>query len=141
MIHTFYTIARYAETDMMGVIHHAVYPIWAEAARTEMMKAMGYSYTEIEKTGIMLPVTEIRFVYKAPSYYEDHIQINCAVTHLDNRRIKIDYHISVDDKVCVVGYTKHIFMNAETRRTMRISSEILDHFKKFYHPEWEILSS
>ncbi|MGL4676497.1 MAG: acyl-CoA thioesterase [Brevinema sp.] len=137
MIHHFYTTARYAETDMMGVIHHSVYPIWAEATRTELMQEMGYSYTQIEKSGIMLPVVEIRFLYKAPTFYEDKICIACAVTHLDNRRLKIDYQISVRDKICCIGFSKHIFMNASTRATMRIPSKILENFKKYYHPEFQ----
>ncbi len=139
MIHQFQTVGRYAETDMMGVIHHSVYPIWAEAARTELLQQMGYNYTEIEKSGIMLPVTEIQFVYKAPTYYENVIVIDCAVTLLDNRRLRIDYQISTDGKVCCIGFTKHIFMSAETRVSMRIDSEIVDKFRKFYHPEFKLL--
>ncbi len=137
MIHHFHTIARYAETDMMGIIHHSVYPIWAEAARTELMKETGYSYTEIEKSGVMLPVAEIRFYYKAPALYEDKITIESAVTHLDNRRLRIDYKIMARDIVCCIGYSKHIFMNSKTRSSMRIDSNILDNFKKFYHPEFQ----
>ena len=34
-------VARYAETDQMGIIHHSVYPIWFEAARTEFIKLSG----------------------------------------------------------------------------------------------------
>ncbi|MBP1543727.1 MAG: acyl-CoA thioesterase, partial [Oscillospiraceae bacterium] len=32
---------RYAETDCMGVVHHAVYPVWYEVARTDYIKALG----------------------------------------------------------------------------------------------------
>ncbi|MDK2818001.1 MAG: acyl-CoA thioesterase [Spirochaetota bacterium] len=141
MIYQSHTVARYAETDMMGVIHHSVYPIWAEVARTELMQAMGYSYYEIEKSGIMLPVTEIRFQYKAPVFYENKVLTNCAITLLDNRRTRIDYKICVDDKICCIGYTKHIFMNTSTRRSMRIDNILLNKFKKFYHPEFENILS
>ena len=137
MIHSFEVIVRYAETDMMGIVHHSVYPIWAEAARTDLMKAMDYSYTEVEKSGIMLPVTEIRFIYKKPTFYEDIVTITCAVTHLDNRRLKLDYSVkNKEGEVCVIGYTKHLFMGVETRASMRIPSAVLDKFKSFYHPEF-----
>lgn len=140
MIHQLQIVARYAETDMMGVIHHSVYPIWAEASRTDLMKIMGYPYSQLEKSGIMLPVVEINFRYKVPTYYEDIICINSAVTHLDNRRFTVEYEICVNDKVCVQGYSKHIFMNSETRVSTRISSDLLDNFKQFYHPEFTKIS-
>ena len=141
MIHQSHTVARYAETDMMGVIHHAVYPVWAEVARTELMASVGVSYSEVESSGIMLPVTEIRFQYKAPIFYENKVITNCAITQLDNRRVKIDYEMCVGDKVCCIGYTKHIFMSSSTRRSMRLDSEVLEKFKKIYHAEFEKLSS
>ena len=141
MIHQSHTVARYAETDMMGVIHHAVYPIWAEVARTELMALMGVSYSEVESSGIMLPVTEIRFQYKAPIFYENKIITHCAITQLDNRRVRIDYQICVDNKVCCIGYTKHIFMSSSTRKSIRLDNEALDNYKKIYHPEFEKLPS
>ncbi len=141
MIHQSHIVARYAETDMMGVIHHSVYPIWAEVARTEQMQSTGFTYSEAESSGIMLPVTDIRFQYKAPIFYENKVVINCAITQLDNRRVKIDYEICVDDKVCCIGYTKHIFMNASTRKSMRLDNEVLEKFKKNCHPDFEKLSS
>lgn len=141
MIHQSHIVARYAETDMMGVIHHAVYPVWAEVARTELMQSTGFTYSEAESSGIMLPVTEIRFQYKAPIFYENKIITHCAITQLDNRRVKIDYEICVDNKVCCIGYSKHIFMSSSTRQSMRLDSEVLETFKKIYHPEFEKLLS
>ncbi|MGL4367265.1 MAG: acyl-CoA thioesterase [Brevinemataceae bacterium] len=137
MIHEFELTARYAETDMMGVIHHAVYPVWAEAARTNLMNAMGVRYSDIETSGIMLPVTEIYFSYRAPVKFEDNVLIKSAVTNLDSRRLRIDYEIEVQNKLCVYGHSKHLYMNKETRKSMRIDAEILDNFRKYFHPEFQ----
>ena len=46
-------VARYAETDQMGIIHHSVYPIWFEAARTEFIKLSGITYTQLEQQGVI----------------------------------------------------------------------------------------
>lgn len=140
MIHCYHTVARYAETDMMGVIHHSVYAIWAEAARTELMKNMGYSYSEVERSGVMLPVTELRLIYKAPIFYEDEVIVECAITVLDNRRTRMDYRIIVKDKVCCVGYSKHIFMDVTTRTSKRISTELLEKFTHYFNPEFQQIS-
>lgn len=42
---------RYAETDMMGIVHHSRYYPWFEVARTDFIKKIGMSYTEMEKMG------------------------------------------------------------------------------------------
>ena len=42
---------RYAETDCMGVTHHAVYPVWFEVARTDYIKNAAVSYAEMERRG------------------------------------------------------------------------------------------
>ena len=47
---------RYAETDRMGVVYYANYFIWFEVARTDLLRHLGWSYREMEGTGVMLPV-------------------------------------------------------------------------------------
>ena len=37
-------IPRYAETDQMGIIHHSVYAVWYEQARTEYFTKVGMKY-------------------------------------------------------------------------------------------------
>ena len=48
-------VVRYAETDMMGIVHHSRYYPWFEQARTDFVKKIGYSYSELEKMGFLLP--------------------------------------------------------------------------------------
>ena len=43
---------RYAETDQMGVVHHSVYPVWFETARTRFSQEMGVPYQEMERMGL-----------------------------------------------------------------------------------------
>ena len=49
-----YITVRYAETDRMGVAHHANYPIWYEVGRTDFIKMFGTTYTEMEAAGVAL---------------------------------------------------------------------------------------
>ena len=74
---------RYAETDMMGIVHHSRYYPWFEVARTDFIKKIGMSYTEMEKMGIMLPLTETAAKYY---YYEQTwMRSQC--------RKKADFHL------------------------------------------------
>ena len=48
-------VVRYAETDQMGIAHHANYPVWFEVARTDLIKTIGITYTELEEMGRCAP--------------------------------------------------------------------------------------
>ena len=39
---------RYAETDAMGVVHHASYFVWLEYVRVEWLKACGLDYKKLD---------------------------------------------------------------------------------------------
>ena len=66
---------RYAETDRMGLLHHANYFIYFEMARTEMLRARGISYREIEDAGHFLVIVDIGCKFKKPAYYDDLLTI------------------------------------------------------------------
>ena len=42
---------RYAETDRMGLLHHANYLVYFEQARTELLRDLGYTYRDMEDQG------------------------------------------------------------------------------------------
>jgi acyl-CoA thioester hydrolase len=69
MINTINIVPRYAETDKMGIVHHSVYAIWYELARTEYFNKIGLRYDEIEESGIITPLVELNCKYKLPAYY------------------------------------------------------------------------
>ena len=51
---------RYAETDKMGVVYYANYFVWFEVARAELLRTLGWTYREMEESGVMLPVIDAR---------------------------------------------------------------------------------
>ena len=70
-----YITVRYAETDRMGIAHHSNYPVWYEVGRTDYIKLYGISVSEMEKAGVMMPLTNLTCHYKNPALYEDKIII------------------------------------------------------------------
>jgi len=47
---------RYAETDQMGFVYYGNYAMYFEVARVEALRAVGFSYREMEDSGILMPV-------------------------------------------------------------------------------------
>ncbi len=104
---------RYAETDMMGIVHHSRYYPWFEAARTDFIKAIGMSYTEMEKMGILLPLTETGAKYYYGLKYEDVALVRCKLTRLTVARCEFKYEVYKlpEMRLMTEGRTSHGFVN------------------------------
>lgn len=108
---------RYAETDRMGVVYYANYLVWFEVGRTEWLREMGWSYRDMERDGISLPVIEAHCDYRQPARYDDEIEIHTRATLLTPVRIRFDYEIRRpgDDAPLAEGYTVHAALDAMGR--------------------------
>ena len=70
---------RYAETDAMGVVHHATYLIYFEEGRSQYMRDHGFDFSAIEKEGFRFPVTEVSVRYVGSFRYGDKVKIQTGV--------------------------------------------------------------
>ena len=100
---------RYAETDKMGVVYYANYLVWFEVGRSELLRAIGSSYRDLESTGIMLPVIEAHCEYRSPARYDDELQVKTSGALLSPARVEFQYEVSrlADGMVNAVGRTVH----------------------------------
>ncbi|MDR0786954.1 MAG: acyl-CoA thioesterase [Gemmatimonadota bacterium] len=85
---------RYAETDQMGVVYHTNYLIWCEVARTELIRRRYLPYSELERRGVILAVSDLSIRYRAPARYEDDIRVSVRVSELRSRTVTFLYEIS-----------------------------------------------
>lgn len=110
---------RYAETDQMGVVHHANYLIWFELARTHLCQLSGYAYSEIEKNGHLLMVTGAEASYRRGAKYGDKVRVTCSVARLASRGIRFAYEVHRSDEILARGATEHIWIDAANGRPCR----------------------
>lgn len=112
MIHTTTTIrARYAETDMMGFIHHQNYVAYFEQARIEMLTEIGVPYRQLESEGYFLPVLEVDVKYHKSNTFDDEIVVHCYLDELPRVRIKIRYEVYRDEQLTTSGFSMHGFID------------------------------
>lgn len=84
---------RYCECDPMGVAHHAAYAPWLEMARTELLRAAGVSYAQLEREGVFLVVTKLDLRYRRPIRYDDEIEVRCRVVGGSRVKIRHEYEL------------------------------------------------
>jgi acyl-CoA thioester hydrolase len=77
----------------MGVAHHAAYAPWLEIARTELLRATGITYADLERAGTFLVITELACRYRRPIFYDDVIDIRSSVA--DGSRVKIQHRYEI----------------------------------------------
>jgi acyl-CoA thioester hydrolase len=109
---------RYAETDQMGIAHHANYLIWFEAGRSDLCRARGFSYKDMEEQDNALMVVAESYVrYKSPAFYEDILSIRTAISEVRSRSIRFSYEIyrESDDTMIAEGETLHLVTDKDQR--------------------------
>jgi acyl-CoA thioester hydrolase len=102
---------RYAETDQMGIAHHANYLIWFEAGRSDLCRARGFSYKEMEdEDDAFMVVAESYCRYKQPALYDDDLIIRTRIGELRSRSIRFVYEVvrKADGELLAEGETLHL---------------------------------
>lgn len=118
---------RYADTDQMKMVYYGKYFEYFEQARSELLRAIGLPYAEIEKAGIFLPVIEAFARYRRSARYDDLITVESTVDEMPVARIRIAYRIfdGQEEEPIVEGYTVHSFLNAGTGKPTRAPAQFL----------------
>ena len=114
MIHTSQYRVIYGDTDRAGVVYYGNYLRLFEIGRTEFLRALASAtYKEIEEHGVVMPVVEAYVRYKSPAYYDDLLNIETAISDLDQFSVTFFYRIvrPGEDKVIAQGSTKLCAIN------------------------------
>jgi acyl-CoA thioester hydrolase len=94
---------RYAETDRMGLLHHANYLVYFEQGRTELLRSQGYAYRDLEDQGYLLVLTKLEVKYRSPARYDDLLTLRTTVVRTTAVRIDHRYELLREGAVLAEG--------------------------------------
>ncbi len=112
---------RFAETDLMGVVHHSAYVVWFEAGRVAWMEAAGMPYPEIAALGHHFAVTGIQAEYRAAARFGDVVEVVTWLAQLRSRQVAFEYEVrrrSADGattELLASGRSEHICVDLDGR--------------------------
>jgi acyl-CoA thioester hydrolase len=106
---------RYAETDRMGLLHHANYLVYFGQARTELLRALGMVYRDLEDQGYLLVLAKVEVQYKRPAHYDDLLTIRTTVEKTTAVRIDHRYEMFRDGILLAEGTTTLACVDREGR--------------------------
>jgi acyl-CoA thioester hydrolase len=105
----------YADVDKMGFVYHANYLVYFEMGRNALLREEGMPYTEMEESGVMLPVVEAYCEYRHPGRFDDLLTICSECLPFEGVRLRIRYEVYRGEVLLVTGYTHHVCMGPDGR--------------------------
>lgn len=124
---------RYAETDRMGFVYYGHYAAYFEVARVEALRSLGFSYREMEDSGVLLPVLDFQIRYKKPARYDDIITIRTKIPELPSVKIKFCYVTENEEKVLLnEAETTLVFVKQESMKPMPAPVALINRLQQYF---------
>ena len=124
---------RYGETDQMGYVYYGNYASYYEVARVEAFRTLGLSYKELEDSGVMMPVLELKTRYLLPARYDDLLSIKVTIPEMPRLKIRYLYEVYNEQGTLLnTGETVLVFVNMKTNKPVRIPEQMSVLLEKHY---------
>ncbi len=106
---------RYPDCDPMGIVHHAVYPVWYEIARMDFFAKMGFSYKDMNALGINPPMVELDLRYGTTVTYPGSVTIRTRMTFYAPKKIELRYETWCNGACCNTARSFHIWTGPDMK--------------------------
>ena len=116
---------RYAESDQMGVAHHAAYVAWLEECRIELLRQVGSSYRDMEAAGVLMPVVELTIRYRRSLRFDDVATFATTVAVKGPSRVIFATTVSLGEQVCAEAEVT-VAATGRDGRPMRVPAEVAE---------------
>ena len=111
---------RYVETDQMSFVHHSNYLKYFELARLEWLNFLGISYSQLEESGVLMPVVRASAEYRKPLFFAESFKITVSLIDPPKATLKFQYVVVNSKNITVCkGETVLAFLSKKTMRPTR----------------------
>lgn len=120
---------RYAECDKMGFVHHSIWALYFEEARTEQMREKGITYKSMEDDGLIMPVRSIQIDFKKAGRYDDLLTIEVWIPKKPEIRCIFQYNtFNQNGELLNTASTEMFYARKSDLRPIKIPQIILDKY-------------
>ena len=125
---------RYAETDQMNVVYHGNYAQYFEVARAEAIRELGFTYKEMEASGVVMPIVELHTKFLRPAKYDDLLTIKTQLREMPTDH-RIEFHHEVyneEGKLLTIGRIVLYFLDAKTMARSTMPKALAQHIQPYF---------
>ncbi len=118
----------------MGVVYHSNYFPYFESARAESIRQLGFTYADMEKMGVIMPVVDVHCRYLRPAKYDDLLTIKTMLKELPAHH-KIEFHHEVfneENELLAIGKIILYFMEAKTMKKTTMPGQLLAKLQSYF---------
>ena len=103
---------RLPDCDGMGIVHHAVYPIWYEIGRNDFFEQCGFGYARTRAEGIDPAMVHLEMDYGAPLTYPGAVVVETRLTLCEGKKLGFSYAIRPEGELypCAIAKSLHIWV-------------------------------
>ena len=125
---------RYAETDQMGMVYHSNFFPYFESARAESIRELGFTYADMEKMGVIMPVVDVHCRYLRPALYDNLLTIRTSLKELPVHH-KIEFYHDVfneNGELLATGKIILYFIEAKTMKRTSLPLPLLEKLQPYF---------
>ena len=120
----------FQDTDAGGVVYHASYVNFMERARTEWLRACGYSNAGLMKEfGVMFVVRTMKLDYLKPAELDDMLNVTAQVMDIGRSRLTLQQSVRRHDELLTTGEVHLVCVSRQTFRPVRVPDALSSKWK------------
>jgi len=106
---------RYEETDTMGVVYYAKFFVWLEVGRVNLLRDIGFGYSEWVRHELQFPVVQSHMDYRAPARFDDEILVRTRIASIGTKSIRFENEVFKLPEMTLLGtgHTVHALMDKQ----------------------------
>jgi len=114
------------DCDPMNIVWHGNYPRYFEVARCQLLRLFNYDYLDMQASGYMWPIVDMRVKYVGSAKFTQVITVTATLVEYEHR-IKINYLISDKETGAKLtkGHTVQAAVSMDTNELQLESPPIL----------------
>ena len=117
----------YEDTDAGGIVYYANYLRFAERARTEYIRALGFdtqgNMEHDDKFGFM--VRRVEADYKVPAILDDLLEVSCETLEAKGASAKVKQEVTRNGQLLVSMVVDVVYVSYQKKRPVRMPEELV----------------
>jgi acyl-CoA thioester hydrolase len=118
----------------MNVVYYGNYAQYFEIGRVESIRALGFTYKQMEDEGVIMPVVELHTRFLRPATYDELLTIQTQI-----RALPTSYHIEFfqdvfneENKILAAGRVVLYFLQKQTWKRVNIPQDLQNALEKYF---------
>ena len=116
---------------MMGIVHHAVYPIWYEIGRNDFFDKCGYGFEKTRQLGIDPAMVNLELSYARPVTYPGTVTVRTRPILCEGKKLSLRYEVFFGNSETPVATAKSFHIWVKGGKSLNLESEVPEMFSAY----------